>query len=117
MGCRAYTIAVLLLLATPALAHGPAEWIQRGGYKNGLGELCCGERDCGYKVSGTIEEKTGGYAVDAIFMVTPVGGAHFTIHLKEFVPFSEATPSPTGEFWFCKWGGKRKCFFAPGGSS
>jgi hypothetical protein len=27
-------------------AHDAAEWIQRGGYKNAIGELCCGERDC-----------------------------------------------------------------------
>ena len=33
--------------------------------------------------------------------------------IKETVPFDEATPSPTGTYWRCYWGGKRKCFFAP----
>lgn len=110
-------LLALALLVTPTFAHGPAEWIQRGGYKNAAGELCCGERDCGRMVGGTIEEKTGGYAVDAWFMVEPPGAEPFLMHLREMVPKSEATPSPTGEYWFCKWGGLRKCFFAPPGSS
>jgi hypothetical protein len=29
------------------------------------------------------------------------------------VPFSEALPSPDGNYWRCQWGGTRKCFFAP----
>lgn len=35
-----------LSLGGAALAHGPAEWIERGGYTNAVGQLCCGERDC-----------------------------------------------------------------------
>jgi hypothetical protein len=32
----------------------------------------------------------------------------------EAVPFSEAQPSPDGEFWRCKRpDGTRRCFFAP----
>ena len=43
--------------------------------------------------------------------VTPAG--YFVISTKETIPFSEATPSPTGTYWRCQWGGTRKCFFAP----
>ena len=34
--------------------------------------------------------------------------------MYEAVPFSEALPSPDGEFWRCKRpDGSRRCFFAP----
>lgn len=94
----------LLLIATSILlmAHGPAEWIQRGGYKNAIGELCCGERDCIELASDDVKVVTSGY---------------YIISIKEIVPFNEAAPSPTGTYWRCYWGGKRKCFFAPPGST
>ena len=94
--------AMAMVTLQLAYAHGPAEWIQRGGYKNALGELCCGERDC-FELS------------DAEVKVTPVG--YLVVSTQEVVPFHEATPSPTGTYWRCYWGGKRKCFFAPPGSS
>ena len=93
--------ALVVLTVSYAYAHGPAEWIQRGGHKNAAGELCCGERDC-FELADT-EVK-----------VTPAG--YFVITTKELIPFSEATPSPTGTYWRCQWGGARKCFFAPPGS-
>jgi len=91
----------LFLFITPAFAHGPAAWIQEGNYKNAVGELCCGERDCVELDSNDVK-------------VTPTG--YYIISLKESVPFNEATPSPTGTYWRCAWGGMRKCFFAPPGS-
>jgi hypothetical protein len=94
--------AMAMLSLQLAYAHGPAEWIQRGGFKNALGELCCGERDC-FELS------------EADVKVTPAG--YFVISTKEIVPFSEATPSPTGTYWRCQWGGMRKCFFAPPSST
>ena len=97
-------IRVILLLAlftTPALAHGPAEWIQRGEYKNSVGELCCGERDCFELRLSDVDTTPMG------FLVKSTG---------EVIPFSEAQPSPTGTYWHCRWGGSRKCFFAPPGS-
>lgn len=89
-----------LMLASLSLAygHGAAEWIQRGGYKNAVGELCCGERDCFELSSSDVK-------------VTPAG--YFVVSVNETIPFAEATPSPTGTYWRCFWGGKRKCFFAP----
>ena len=81
-----------------ASAHGPAQWIQDGAYRNAVGELCCGERDCFELSSEDVGITSAGYFVRSI---------------RETVPFSEAQPSPDGRFWRCQWGGSRKCFFAP----
>jgi hypothetical protein len=89
------TAAAMLSLAS---AHGPAEWINQGGYKNAAGELCCGERDCLEIADADVKVTAAGYFVGSI---------------HETVPFSEALPSPDGHFWRCQWGGSRKCFFAP----
>lgn len=94
--------AMAMLSLQFAYAHGPAEWIQRGGFKNAMGELCCGERDC-FELS------------EADVKITPAG--YFVVSIKETIPFSEATPSPTGTYWRCQWGGQRKCFFAPPNST
>ena len=91
------TIAMTAMLSL-ASAHGPAEWIQRGGYKNAAGELCCGDRDCFELSSSDVS-------------VTPAG--YFVHSTRETVPFNEALPSPDGHYWRCQWGGARKCFFAP----
>lgn len=95
-----------------AKSHGPAEWVEKGSYKNAMGELCCGERDCGFFVSGKIEHVHGGYEVDAVFQVEH-NGQITPMPVKGFVKAEDATPSPTGEYWACVWGGKLKCFFAP----
>jgi hypothetical protein len=93
-------LAALVAAATLSLAsaHGPAEWIQKGGYRNAAGELCCGERDCFELAAGDVSVTATGYFVHSI---------------RETVPFNEALPSPDGQYWRCQWGGSRKCFFAP----
>lgn len=95
---RLILAAIAVLWAVQAWGHGDAEWIQRGGYKNAAGELCCGERDC-FELA------------DNDVMATPQG--YFIKSIKETVPYSEAAPSPDGKYWRCQWGGSRKCFFAP----
>jgi hypothetical protein len=96
-------ISMLSLLSLSlAHAHGPAAWIQHGGYKNAVGELCCGEHDCVELRSADVK-------------VTPAG--YLIVSIKETVPFDEAAPSPTGTYWRCYWGGHRKCFFAPPGTT
>jgi hypothetical protein len=99
-GVTRLTLAPVLLGTTLSLAsaHGPAEWIQRGGHRNAAGELCCGERDCA-EIAG--ED------------VNITGAGYFVRSISETVPFSEALPSPDGHYWRCLWGGARKCFFAP----
>src|SRR5262249_10688228 len=91
-------LTALLVLSTAVLAHGEADWISRGGYRNAVGEFCCGEQDCPALADDDVAITAGGYLVKS---------------LREVVPFSEAMPSPDGHFWRCAWGGARKCFFAP----
>ncbi len=93
-------LAASAAMATLSLAsaHGPAEWINRGAYKNAAGELCCGERDCVELTDADVSVTAAGYLVKSI---------------KETVPFGDALPSPDGHYWRCQWGGMRKCFFAP----
>ena len=99
-GVTRVVLTALAVSATLSLAnaHGPAEWIQRGDYKNAAGELCCGERDCAELASADVSVTAAGY---------------FVASIRETVPFSEAQPSPDGHYWRCQWGGARKCFFAP----
>lgn len=108
----AAALVAAFLIPAQALAHGPAQWVQDGNYRNSVGELCCGERDCGFFKSGTIEHVEGGYRVDAVFQVE-FNGEVTTFPVKGFVRTEDATPSPTGEYWACVWGGQLKCFFAP----
>lgn len=98
----AYVVGMPRLLS-PAKAHGSAEWIQRGGYKNSIGELCCGVKDCSAIDAADVQSRPDGY---------------YIVSLKETVPYHEATPTPPeiGGYWRCYWGGKRKCFFAPPGA-
>lgn len=110
----ALVAAYLSLMVHAAFAHGPAQWIQDGNYKNAAHEMCCGEADCGFYKSGTIEHTADGYEVDADFQVE-YRGTVTLIHIKELIPEEDATPSPTGEYWACSWGGKRRCFFVPPG--
>ena len=89
-------------MPVPALGHDAAEWIERGGYRNAAGESCCGERDCAPLADGDVEITSAGYRIRS---------------LSELVPFHEAAPSPDGRYWRCAWGGARKCFCAPLGTT
>ena len=102
-GIRRLVVAGVMTAAMFSLAsaHGPAEWINRGAYKNAAGELCCGERDCLELADADVTVTAAGYLVKSI---------------SETVPFGEALPSPDGHYWRCQWGGARKCFFAPPGT-
>ena len=104
VGVRRLVLAAPMAIATLSLAsaHGPAEWIERGGYKNAAGELCCGERDCVELADADVTVTARGYSVRSV---------------RETVPYNEALPSPDGHYWRCQWGGVRKCFFAPPGRS
>ena len=101
---RVLVLLLALLFCQAAFAHGAAEWIQNGRYRNAVGDLCCGERDCKELPDDAVKATDNGYEV------------HFwngTRWINEVVPYSEAQPSPDGHFWRCEWGGTRKCFFAP----
>jgi hypothetical protein len=93
-----------------ARAHGPADWIMQRRHRNAAGEWCCGEGDC-FVVTGvaTVTQPAAGYRLPGFIREDgrerPDG---------EFVPQSEAQPSPDGQFWRCQRpDGSRRCFFAP----
>jgi hypothetical protein len=95
-------LAAWVLCSAPALPHGRAHWIEDGGYRNAVGELCCGERDCVQLPDRDVKVTVGGY---------------YLVGLDAVVPYSQVMPSPDGTFWVCVWGGEIKCFFAgPPGS-
>lgn len=94
LGAIASIVFALLLLGSVAFAHD--HWINKGGYRNAAGELCCGEGDCEV-VTGVDVRYDGFHLLDG-----------------EIVPFAEATPSPDGQYWRChRHDGSRRCFFAP----
>jgi hypothetical protein len=90
-----WAVAVSVL---PAKAHGPAEWIQSGKYKNAAGELCCGEVDCGEKIAGTVEARADGYHVNATFRITAPTGTVVTEEVHEIVPYHKVQPSPQRKY-------------------
>jgi hypothetical protein len=99
---KALLAVIMAAFLLPAKAHGPAKWVQDGNYKNAVGELCCG---------GTVDRVPGGYQVDAVFTGRNRAGAEFSFPVKGFIADEHATPSPTGDYWACSWGGQVKCFF------
>ena len=89
-----------------SLAHD--SWISRGNHRNAAGEWCCGAGDCFIVPKERVMMTGEGYVI----IHGPLAG--IGPQLYEAVPFSEAQPSPDGEFWRCKRpDGSRRCFFAP----
>lgn len=105
---RLLLLIPMLLVGPLALAHD--SWISRGALKNAAGEWCCGEGDCFVIPSGSVEYGLGQLA--STEGAQAVWG--YRLFGVEFVPESEAMPSPDGQYWRCKRpDGSRRCFFAP----
>jgi hypothetical protein len=105
-------LVLLLALTLPASAHD--SWISRGGLKNGAGEWCCGEGDCALMDPGAVQAKPYGYVIYGHGTIGEGPGEIRTKLIDEIVPYSEAQPSPDGQYWRCKRpDGTRRCFFAP----
>ena len=88
-------ILMLLAILLPRPARGHDSWINRGGYKNGAGEWCCGDYDC--KSYQAASNPTGWLVGDG-----------------ELVPFDEAMPiaPPDGKLTICRRpDGSRRCVF------
>jgi hypothetical protein len=82
-----------LLTATTAFAHD--NWVNRGAFKNGAGEWCCGDYDC--KSYMNTSSTTSGWMIDG-----------------ELVPYDEAMPvaPPDGQVTICRRpDGSRRCVF------
>ena len=80
-------------VTTTALAHD--SWVNRGAFKNGAGEWCCGDYDC--KSYTRISSTASGWMIDG-----------------ELVPFDEAMPvaPPDGQVTICRRpDGSRRCVF------
>jgi hypothetical protein len=102
----ALVFATFVLIIPDSLAHD--SWISRGGHKNAAGEWCCGDGDCFVVPKERIMMTGEGYVI----IHGPLAGVGPQMY--EAVPFTEAQPSPDGEFWRCKRpDGTRRCFFAP----
>jgi hypothetical protein len=103
---RLFVVFAIGMIASDVVAHD--SWISRGGHRNAAGEWCCGEGDCFVVAPDRIVVTAGGYAI-----VGQTAGVGDAVPV-ELVPFSEAQPSPDGQFWRCKRpDGSRRCFFAP----
>lgn len=98
-GAAVAAFAILLLLfflsvmPTRALAHD--NWINKGGFKNGAGEWCCGAYDC--KSYTRVSSTSIGWMIEG-----------------ELVPFDEAMPvaPPDGKLTICRRpDGTRRCVF------
>ena len=102
----ALVFAGLAFVIPDTLAHD--SWISRGDHRNAAGEWCCGEGDCFVVPKERVMMTGEGYVI----IHGPLAGIGPSMH--ESVPFSEAQPSPDGEFWRCKRpDSSRRCFFAP----
>jgi len=103
------SLAGAATFASIASAHD--SWISRGGHRNAAGEWCCGEGDCFVIPTGRVTITAQGYQVLVPGQV--VNGRDASPSF-EIIPFSEAQPSPDGQFWRCRRpDGSRRCFFAP----
>jgi hypothetical protein len=116
-GLRSIVLAAVALgLLTSALADGPPaprphshptgeEWIMQGNHHNPIsGEHCCGENDC--------------FKLAPEDISTTSHGDYFIRSITEIVPKREVQTSMDGNYWRCRRAdGKRRCFFAPPGST
>ncbi len=103
-------LVLFALLLTTSLAFAHDSWISSGGHRNAAGEWCCGEGDCFAIPADSVEYGLGQLASKD--GSPAVWG--YKLHGVEFVPESEAMPSPDGKFWRCQRpDGTRRCFFAP----
>ena len=87
---KAATLACIsVLMSTPVMAHGDAEWILQGGYKGANGASCCGPRDC------LVVE--GRFAPNGWVITNPLTRQSHAITID--TPGVHATPD--GQYWGC----------------
>jgi hypothetical protein len=104
-----FTMAVLVaaglsLSGGPARAHDDHDWMRVDNFRNPItGEHCCGEHDCFVVPASDVEMTGDGWQI---------------LSTGERIPERETLRSKDGKFWRCHMpNGKRRCFFAPPGTS
>lgn len=87
-----------------ARAHGEHDWMRADNFRNPVtGEHCCGEDDCLVVPVADVELTQGGWRI---------------LSTGELIPERETLRSRDGKFWRCHMpNGRRRCFFAPPGTS
>jgi hypothetical protein len=88
------------MVVTSAVGHEDGGWIGKQGWKNRVGDFCCGARDC--------------FAVAEADYVAGPGGYRLNFRGKiEVIPYEETMPfSIDGKLWVCRdYTGKRTCVF------
>ncbi len=108
--CATFTTALLAAglsiagAAGTARAHGDHDWIRVDNFRNPItGEHCCGEHDCFVVPAADVEMTRDGWHI---------------LSKDEHIPERETLRSKDGKFWRCHMpNGKRRCFFAPPGTS
>jgi hypothetical protein len=85
-------------------AHDDHDWMRIDHMRNPVtGEWCCGENDCVAVPSSDVEPTRDGWHIRSI---------------NEWIPERETLRSKDGKFWRCHMpDGRRRCFFAPPGTS
>jgi hypothetical protein len=89
-------------IATDAISHGTAQWIQDGGYLTAMNTPCCGDEDCTTIQAATVRPlDSGRYAVitdDGTFVIGPKG-VHRSID---------------DHYWLCRFPNQApRCLFIP----
>jgi len=114
-----FTLGALATSELISKAYPHDLWIANEGLRNPAGEWCCGKMDCGILSEKAVTPVPGGYEINGA-MYVEAAKTSYPVH--EFVPNSEAQPSPDGAYWRCAIGlgdnglgpgGLRKCFFFP----
>jgi hypothetical protein len=96
---RVLVLSLALVMPAPsASAHGDYDWINKGKYRSGAGELCCGKDDCYEVAPERVLQNNQGYSLPDHNLT---------------VPATQAIPSEDGKYWICKVGARMRCFFAP----
>lgn len=95
-----------LILSTPILIHGDADWIQENPeYKTITGSHCCGPTDCFEIPDGEIQEVSPGIWYSRRYNQVLEQGDPDVYASRKAKPF------------WCLRGGKIVCFFYAGGST
>ncbi len=118
-------VYLLLLIASPALAHDAEQWIADKHLRDPVSKgFCCGPQDCRVLEDNEVKEVTGGFAIHIVEMHA-ADGLHMTVGtVDDTVPYNRTLPfSPDNRYHAClDWNypnnsAKVRCLIIPPGQS